>query len=263
MRTIFLLIFFLLFQGELNMYAQVLPSHPRILMSGGEEIEIKEALSMDTLWTGLHRNFLKECNNLLNRPLLERKKVGMRLLATSREALRRILFLSYAYRITGDEIYFQRAEEELLTVCRFSDWNPSHFLDVAEMVLGVAIGFDWLYTKLSADSRRIISEAIMTKGLLPAQDERYNWYLKANHNWNQVCNAGIAIAALAVYEQNPEMCRSLIRQAVESVKLPMAEYAPDGAYPEGYSYWRYGTTFNVLLLGTLEKVGDWDLLPAL
>ena len=84
---------------------------------------------------------------------------------------RRILFLSYAYRITGDEIYFQRAEEELLTVCRFSDWNPSHFLDVAEMVLGVAIGFDWLYTKLSADSRRIISEAIMTKGLLPAQDE--------------------------------------------------------------------------------------------
>ncbi len=262
MRTIFLLIFFLLFQGELNMYAQVLPSHPRILMSGGEEIEIKEALSMDTLWTGLHRNFLKECNNLLNRPLLERKKVGMRLLATSREALRRILFLSYAYRITGDEIYFQRAEEELLTVCRFSDWNPSHFLDVAEMVLGVAIGFDWLYTKLSADSRRIISEAIMTKGLLPAQDERYNWYLKANHNWNQVCNAGIAIAALAVYEQNPEMCRSLIRQAVESVKLPMAEYAPDGAYPEGYSYWRYGTTFNVLLLETLEKVGNWDLLPA-
>ena len=134
MRTFFLLIFFLLFQGELNMYAQVLPSHPRILMSGEEEIEIKEALFKDTLWTGLHRNFLKECNNLLNRPLLERKKVGMRLLATSREALRRILFLSYAYRITGDEIYFQRAEEELLTVCRFSDWNPSHFLDVAEMV---------------------------------------------------------------------------------------------------------------------------------
>ena len=58
MRIIFLLIFFLLYQGGSNMYAQVLPSHPRILMSGGEEIEIKEALFKDTLWTGLHRNFL-------------------------------------------------------------------------------------------------------------------------------------------------------------------------------------------------------------
>uniref|UniRef100_UPI003593280B heparinase II/III domain-containing protein n=1 Tax=Persicitalea sp. TaxID=3100273 RepID=UPI003593280B len=38
----------------------------------------------------------------------------------------------------------------------------------------------------------------------------------------------------------------------------MEDYAPNGAYPEGYGYWNYGTTFNVLFLTALEKAFGTD-----
>ena len=160
--------------------------------------------------------------------------------------------------MTGDDVYFQRAEKELLNVCNFQDWNPSHFLDVAEMTLGVSIGYDWLFHQLPAESRNIIEQAIIKKALLPSLNDKYNWYLEAKHNWNQVCNAGITFGALAVYEQDTVLCKKLIDRAIQSIKLPMLEYAPDGAYPEGYSYWQYGTTFNILLLDVLEKIYGTD-----
>jgi hypothetical protein len=38
----------------------------------------------------------------------------------------------------------------------------------------------------------------------------------------------------------------------------MKDYGPDGIYPEGYGYWGYGTTFNVLFLSALEKIYATD-----
>ena len=34
----------------------------------------------------------------------------------------------------------------------------------------------------------------------------------------------------------------------------MEDYKPDGAYPEGYGYWGYGTSFNVLFGSALERI---------
>ena len=59
-------------------------------------------------------------------------------------------------------------------------------------------------------------------------------------------------------EQQPQQSRALIGRALASVVLPMDDYAPDGAYPEGYGYWDYGTSFNVMLLGALEKLYGTD-----
>jgi hypothetical protein len=43
--------------------------------------------------------------------------------------------------MTNDERYAQRAEREMLAVSHFSDWNPSHFLDVGEMVMALSIAY--------------------------------------------------------------------------------------------------------------------------
>src|ERR1700730_3640964 len=109
---------------------------------------------------------------------IERIQIGRRLLDKSREALRRLFFLSYAHRMTQQQKYLQRAERELLAISAFSDWNPSHFLDVAEMTMAVSIGYDWLYNNLSADSRAIIKEAILKKGIEPSLDPKNNGWLK-------------------------------------------------------------------------------------
>lgn len=235
-----------------------LPGHPRILLGKGEEVAIRQTIASDKVWAQVHRAMLNECDKFLTMPPVERIQIGRRLLDKSREALRRVFFLAYAWRITQQKPYLQRAEQELLAVSAFSDWNPSHFLDVAEMTMGVAIGYDWLYNDLSESSRATIREAILKKGIEPSLDPKNNGWLTASHNWNQVCNAGITYGALAIYEDQPERARQLMNRAIATVVLPMADYAPDGAYPEGYSYWGYGTTFNVMLISALEKAFGSD-----
>jgi len=241
--------------------ATKLPDHPRILMLKGEEAVIKKTIGADQTWTKVQQAIITESDNIVNLAPLERIQIGRRLLSVSREALRRLFFLSYAYRMTLQEKYLQRADKELLAISAFSDWNPSHFLDVAEMTMAVAIGYDWLYNNLPQSSKTIIKEAILKKGIEPSLDSKNNSWLQAEHNWNQVCNAGIAYGAMAIYEDHPELAKQIINRAIETVVLAMKDYGPDGVYPEGYGYWGYGTSFNVMLISALEKGfgKDFDL----
>lgn len=236
--------------------------HPRILLLKGEEKALQQTINTDSTWKKVHQLIIAESDSMLQLPVLERVQIGKRLLDKSRECIRRVFFLSYAWRMTKDGKYLNRATKELIAVSKFKDWNPSHFLDVAEMTLGMAIGYDWLYPYLSSNVKKAIREAITTKGLQPSLDAKYNGWLKASHNWNQVCNAGMAYGALAVYEDNPELAKQIIDRAIESIKLPMEDYNPDGAYPEGFGYWEYGTSFNVLFISAIEKVfgSNFDLL---
>ncbi|GHB79991.1 hypothetical protein GCM10007390_37730 [Persicitalea jodogahamensis] len=227
-------------------------------MMEGEEQGILKTIASDPIWRNVHQAILVESDKTIPLPPIERVLEGRRLLGKSREALQRIFNLSYAYRLTNDEKYAHRAEKEMLAIAEFKDWNPSHYLDVGEMTMAMAIGYDWTYAKLSAPSREKISRAIVEKGLKTSQDKRYNSWLQRSNNWNQVCNAGITFGALAVYEDHPDLAKQLIKRAVNSIKLPMEDYAPNGAYPEGYGYWNYGTTFNVLFLTALEKAFGTD-----
>ena len=184
--------------------------------------------------------------------------VGRRLLGTSRELLKRVFYLSYSYRMTGNEKFLKKAVEELVAVSWFSDWNPSHFLDVAEMTMGVAIGYDWLYEDLSDINREVIKSAILMKGINPSKNSSYTWWLSSSNNWNQVCNAGMVYGALAIQEDYPDLADEIIDRAFQSIPISMEAYQPDGVYPEGYGYWGYGTTFNMLFLSAIEKALDTD-----
>lgn len=228
--------------------------HPRILLLKGGEREIEQAIAGSPVWRNMHAAILAECDKIIALPPVERIQIGRRLLDKSREALRRIFHLSYAWRMTGEEKYFRRCEQEMLAVSRFSDWNPSHFLDVAEMTMAVAIGYDWLHPALSAESKAAIRQAIVEKGVKPSLETKNNGWLKSANNWNQVCNAGMAYGALAVAEEHPELAKQMIDRALEGIPLSMGEYKPDGAYPEGYGYWAYGTSFNVMFLNAIEAV---------
>ncbi len=236
-----------------------LTGHPRLLLLAEEEGGIKRTIGSDKVWGDLQKAIIAECDDLLAKPPVERIQIGRRLLDKSREALRRLFFLSYAWRMTQDTRYFQRAEKEMLAIAGFRDWNPTHFLDVAEMTMAMSIGYDWLYSNLSATSRTQIKEAILKKGLEPSLDPKYNGnWLTVTNNWNQVCNAGMTYGAIAIWEDQPQLARMIINRAIKGIRLPMGDYAPDGAYPEGYGYWGYGTSFNVMFISALEKLFGKD-----
>jgi len=234
------------------------PGHPRILLLQGEEAAIRQTIGADKTWAGIHQAMIDEANNINTLAPVERIKTGRRLLAKSREALRRIFILSYAYRMSGNKQHANRAEKEMLAIAAFNDWNPSHFLDVGEMTMAMAIGYDWLYNQLPATSRTIIKNAIITKGIRPSQNPTSNSWLRAEHNWNQVCNAGIAYGALAIYDEEPALARSIINRALSTIVIAMKDYGPDGIYPEGYGYWGYGTSFNVMFNSAMEKAFGTD-----
>jgi hypothetical protein len=236
-----------------------MPDHPRILMLKGEETLLNKQIVENEGWSSIQKNVLMGADSILKQQPLKRILIGKRLLDTSRESLFRIFMLSYAFRTTNNVKYAKRAEKELLAVCNFTDWNPIHFLDIAEMTTAVSIGYDWLFDYLPKQSKDIIREAIINKGLMPSMNNEYNSWLTRDNNWNQVCNTAMAYGALAVWENNKPLASEILNRSIQSIKLPMAAYGPDGAYPEGYGYWNFGTSYNVLFLSAIETVFGTDL----
>jgi hypothetical protein len=236
----------------------IVSAHPRILLIKGDEKNLKNNILTDKTLNEVQQVIINETDKIINLSSSQRILIGRRLLDKSRECLHRLFFLSYCYRMTGEQRYLKKANEELLAVCAFDDWNPSHFLDVAEITTAVSIAYDWLYNDLSSIDRNIVKSAILIKGLQPSLDPKFNEWLKWTNNWNQVCNTGMAYGALAIYEDNPELAKTILNRSIGSIKLAMSTYEPNGNFPEGYSYWNYGTAFNVMLISALQKAFGTD-----
>ena len=229
-------------------FAQEPVRHPRLLMQKGMEPQ----LLPNSIFARADSVIVAFSDEVLDEPPVTREMVGRRLLHTSREALKRIFWLGYTYRVHGGKEYARKAIDEMLAVSAFPDWNPSHFLDVAEMTMGVAIGYDWLYDQMTPRQRKTVARAIIDKGLKPALNEADAWFYRSENNWNSVCNAGMVYGALAVWDEDPEFCRSMLEKSKESNKLVYKAY-DGGGYAEGYNYWGYGTSFQIMLEEALES----------
>lgn len=173
----------------------------------------------------------------------------------------RILALGLAYRLTPDPRYAQQAQRELLAAARYQDWNPSHYLDTAEMTASSALGYDWFYDALTPRARDIVRNAIVRKGLRTSRcfyREGRGPVTRAD-NWGVVTNAGLAMGAVAVADTNPEIAAAVLGHATRHIRPAIGRFAADGSYPEGLAYWRYATEHAVKLLATLEASFGEDL----
>ena len=231
-----------------------LPAHPRLgFVSANGSAHVRNDLSASDYQPYL-ATLKNEARKIAALPPLEHKMTGRRLLGVSREALRRITALSAAYKITGDAVFLRRAETEMLAVCAFPSWNPDHYLDVAEMSLAVALGYDWLHDELPPASRESIAEGLWRHGLSTAVKEKHDWWVGAKSNWGQVCHAGVTAAALALAERHPKEALFAIDRAFRAFRDSAAVgLAPDGAYEEGPGYWDYGTSYHVVFAIVTES----------
>jgi len=227
--------------------------HPRLMLKDEDLQALKEQHRKDKILQKFLQDVLKEADAYANKPMLTYRKVGPRLLHVSRECLNRIYALCLAYRWTGEQKYARSAVENLLTVCAFRDWNPSHFLDTAEMSHAVGLGYDWLYSYLDTDTRGKIKAGLIKNGLEPGlQAYERAWWSKSEFNWNQVCNGGMIIGALAIAESDPQYAQQIIPAAVGSLPLALKSYGPDGAWGEGPGYWSYATHYTAYGLTALQ-----------
>lgn len=211
----------------------------------------------------------QKADAILSEPVSTYTLAGHRLLDVSRQVLVRVQALAVSWMIDNDDRYLARLRAEVEGVLEFPDWNDHlHFLDTGEMCLAIALAYDWCFSAWDPALRKRIEDAIVTNALEPGlailKDEqvvkpgmpRWNWHKETN-NWNLVCNGGLVVGALAVRDIVPTLSRDVIEHAVNSMPIAIAEYAPDGGYPEGPGYWDYATRYLVAAIASLESAtGD-------
>jgi hypothetical protein len=234
--------------------------HPRLVLLADDITRIRAFIETDAVARRYHARVLAKGEEIMREPPVERVLIGPRLLDKSRTVVDRLYTLGLLYRLDGQEKWAGRATREMLAVAAFKDWNPSHFLDVAEMTHGMAIGYDWLYDSLTPEQHKIVEVAIVEKGLLEAKkchEQNVGW-TRSPDNWNNVCNGGITVGALALADREPELAEWLVTRMRESLPKALASYAPDGAWREGPGYWGYATRYTVCALAALQSALGTD-----
>jgi len=244
-------------------------SHPRLLLTDARLQELKSLSFSDSKLKKYADDVVAQADKDLNKAVIEHILIGPRLLDKSRECLSRVYNLAFAYRWTSNEKYFSGAISNMKTVCAFADWNPSHFLDVAEMTHAVAIGYDWLYSKMDMSTRDYIKSRLILLGLEEGKKAyaANAWWARSEFNWNQVCNSGLLIGALSVAETNPDIALNILPKAIENLPYALKSYGPDGVWSEGPGYWGYATDYTCYGISALQTaLGDTfglTLLPGM
>ena len=237
---------------------QIPPGHSRLFISPEDWPRLRAQIETDATSARIWKCVHAKATQFLSAPELTFKPEGRRLLGQSRRCIEYVVNLAMAARLTGDERFAHRAIDEMRRAANLEDWGSHHFLDVAEMATAVAIGYDWLYDYLSGEDRQLIADALKAKAL----ERSFNsspeqlWWVSGTNNWNQVCHAGLTLAAVAVADLYPDLARKTVQRAIDNIPHAAHSYAPDGAYAEGPVYWEYGTTFHVLLAAALEHLGE-------
>ena len=120
--------------------------------------------------------------------------------------------------------------------------------------------------KLPGDMRKLIRDNVHRRVLRPFREmvegrrKELGW-MRTSNNWNAVCLAGIAGAALALEESSEERARFIV--AVEYyIRNFLKGFTPDGYCSEGVGYWNYGFGHFVLMAETIREAtsGHVDLL---
>jgi len=229
-------------------------NHPRLLLTDTRLQELKDLAAQDPVLKAAADDLLKLAKLYLDKPAVTDSPDWN----AWRETSARTFATAFAWRWTADPAYLAKAKETLLTAAAFADWyEKRQFLDTSEMTLAVAVGYDWLHPALTEQERATLRRAIVEKGLKNglkdyAGGTDRSWWIKCDHNWNLVCNAGMVLGALAVAETDGDLAAAVLDAALKSIPIALESYKPDGPWMEGPYYWEFATRYAVMTLASLE-----------
>ncbi|KAM0751042.1 hypothetical protein T439DRAFT_288209, partial [Meredithblackwellia eburnea MCA 4105] len=197
---------------------------------------------------------------------------GSGVLDVARQVQLRIKHWGYAWKMTNDTKWVDRAWLELQTASGNSttgqyfgvtgdNWNTQHWLDLAEFTVAFGIGYDWFYDAWTTEQRTAIMWSIIELGLKYGLEvyqgasaaSSYSWWDKVDGNWNCVCNDGMIVGALAIANEDPTgIAKQILPLALANANTYCA-YAPspDGTWSETANYWYFGTTAHVQMAAAL------------
>ena len=241
-------------------FASMQNVHPRLMATAEDFAAIKQNIQTDANMQAWYASMIKSADNMLTlKHTYYYIPDGLRLLEMSRQLLNRARTLGMAWQLTKEQKYLDYLWGEMEAVCNFNDWNATaHFLDTAEMTMGVAIVYDWCYEAWAPEQRKLMEDAILNLGLKQGEaclnfdmPSGTQWQTVDN-NWNQVCTGGMTVGALALMDLYPEYCADMVERCLLALENSLGEYAPDGAWGEGPDYWAYALRYLVYYMASME-----------
>ncbi len=182
------------------------------------------------------------------------------ILPISREVINRMIILGYAWQITGESRYAERAMLELEKVCGYEDWCTGHFLATAEMALAVSIGYDWFFDYLTQEQKDYLAEKTYEYAVEPALSKNYlkNWFTWSKNNWNSICYSGIGIACMTFSDYFTDESAEFLSMCYANMPIAFENFTPDGVYAEGPGYCQSGMNAIVFFVETSKNYFGTD-----
>jgi len=187
---------------------------------------------------------------------------------------------AFAYLVTGDKRFAQRAREGLRHFARYQAWTGREFgrrdppwhsaLETAHFTRAFALGIDWLGDALDADERRAACDALARLGVEPTvrdwldPDRRIHALDSMGHNWWMVCVGAAGLGALTLLGED-KRAEDWLRLAVDGVpeffRYPgnvlqnkPRSFDPQGGFYESLSYADYTLRYYAYLADALQHV---------
>lgn len=217
-------------------------AHPRLMSDGADFERFRREVKTDRRKKRWFAQLCVHCEELMRRPTLRYElRDGFRLMYVSDEFEELMLCMGMMYRITGDGKYAADAWRHIEAVVHFVDWNPYHHIDVGIMAIGMAVAYDWMYDFWSDEQRQLMEQAVRDNlfyiSNLSYEGDRVNMGgIDMENNHNAMCNGGVLMAAIAVWDTSPELCAKMAANAIRGLELMMWHFAPEGAWYEGPQY---------------------------
>ena len=232
------------------------PEHPFVLASKSDFDIIRNEVknnSFNDYTKALYNSVIDNADALLDEsiyPVLEYVlDEEDSILPISREVINRMIILGYAWQVTGDEKYADRAWKELENVCSYEDWCPSHFLATAEMALAASIGYDWFFDYLNQEQKDLLANTTWEYAINHGLDDNH-WFTWSKNNWNSICYSGLGIASMVFSEVNPERATEFFEMCYKNMPIAFENFTPDGVYAEGPRYCQSGMNSIVFFIAS-------------
>ena len=238
-------------------------SHTRIFVSDWDEIVTK--INSSDIATKWYQNLKIAADNALVSGTPERV-VNSRgnVLESARAGRDNLQALAFVYNVekqkgnTDSDKYLKEAYEQMIEMGAWEDWSGfKSYLVTAELMFGYACAYDWLYYDLTETQRAEIFAIVQEQSLTALV---YNYegvktssnFTTATSNWNPLCNGSAISTAFAFADEQPEIAEYILERGPKFIVNCLDAYAPEGAYPEGVSYWDLGTTYLTFVMDMLE-----------
>ncbi len=247
--------------------------HPRIEFTPESLAEIKEGVKKDPQLNSIIDNIFISADKTIGKPEVTRvlhdgKRAGY--IGTAGDYLS---ILASAYMLTDDEAKKAEYKSEMwrhITHINnqelFPDWHmqQNSALGTGEGMYGIAQAFDWV--DWTQEEKTLMVEMckrnVFDHALHAYTCNGHAWYHSISYgegNQSLITNGGIMLAAIAMYEEDPEYFQDVIRGALRATEGGTIVYFPEGEYAEGISYWRYaGSRFPQIFKALQTSMGtDW------